>query len=68
MNKFTKIALILALVIIIAGAIVVATCGFNVELRYRESTQVGINIGTEFKESEIKEIAKEVFNQDVVIT
>lgn len=67
MNKYTKIALILALVITIVGSIVVATCGFNVELRYRESTQVGINIGKEFKESEIKDIAKEVFNQDVVI-
>ena len=67
MNKLTKIMLICALVITIAGSIVVATCGFNVELRYRESTQVGINIGKEFKESEIKDIAKEVFNQDVVI-
>lgn len=62
-----KIISILLMCLIIAGVIVVATIGFNVGVKYSETTQISIKIGKEFEISDIQKIADEVFEKQNVI-
>lgn len=62
-----KIISILLMCLIIAGVIVVATIGFNVGVKYSETTQISIKIGKEFEISDIQKIANEVFEKQNVI-
>ena len=62
-----KVIQILLICLIIAGIIVISTIGFNVGTKYSENTQININIGTEFKISDIRKITNEVFNNTPVI-
>lgn len=62
-----KIIQILLMCLIIAGIIVIATVGFNVGIKYSENTQININIGTEFKIEDIRNITDEVFNNKTVL-
>lgn len=67
MNRNKKIAILVALVIII-GIIVALTAKFNVDLMTKEHAQVQLDLKKEFNISDVKEITKEVFNgQDVEI-
>ena len=61
MNKNKKIAILVALVIIV-GIIVALTAKFNVDLMTREHAQVQLDLKKEFNVSDVKEITKEVFN------
>ncbi len=60
-----KIFVGLAIVIII-GVIVVAALGFNVDVCYRESNLVEVQIGQEFNVNDIKAITGEVFGNSKV--
>lgn len=63
-----KIITIILALLFIAGAIVTATLGFNVGIKYGENTQIGINIGKDFEISDIREMTNEIFpNQTVLI-
>lgn len=64
----TKILAILIAIILVLGAVMIFTKGLAFELRYQDSKKVEINLGKTFEEKEIKEITKEVFeNQPVRI-
>lgn len=64
----TKILVILIAIILILGAVMIFTKGLAFELRYQDSKKVEINLGKTFEEQDIKEITKEVFeNQPVRI-
>lgn len=64
----TRILAILIAIILVLGAVVIFTKGLAFELRYQNSKKVEINLGKTFEEKEIKEITKEVFeNQPVRI-
>lgn len=62
-----KVIQILLICLIIAGIIVIATVGFNVGIKYKENTQISINIGTEFKIDDIRKITNEVFRGQTVL-
>lgn len=64
----TKILIILIAIILIAGAIMIGVKGLAFDLKYQDNKKVEINISSEFKTSDIKEITNEVFgNQPVLI-
>lgn len=60
-----KIFVGLAIVILI-GAIIIATIGFNVDTSYKGYTLVDVNIGKDFNISDIKTITDEVFGKTKV--
>ncbi len=62
-----KVIRILLICLIIAGTIVISTIGFNVGTKYSENTQININIGTEFKIEDIRNITNEVFGNTSVL-
>lgn len=64
MKKVIQVSLIC---LMIAGIIVISTIGFNVGTKYAENTQININIGTEFKITDIKRITDEVFKNKIVL-
>ncbi len=67
-QKSTKILAILIAIILILGTIMIFTKGLAFELKYQDSKKIEINLGKKFNEKEIKEITKEVFeNQPVMI-
>ena len=71
MKKLTKktkaICLILA-VVIIAGIVVMATVGFNIELSMQKNNRIELYLENDFEISDIKNIANEVFqNKPTVI-
>lgn len=53
--------------IIIAGIIVIAVAGLNVDLVYSKNLEIDVYIGKTFEKSEIEEIVKEVFNENNII-
>lgn len=70
MNKIGKNkTLLIAIIgiIIIAGIIVIATVGFNFELKYQKTQQIQFNLKKEFEISDIKQITDEVFGKEQVI-
>lgn len=56
-----KIIFIALAIIIVAGIIITATIGLNVDIMYKAHEQINIYIGKETNINEIQEIAKEVF-------
>ena len=62
-----KVIQILLICLIIAGIIVISTVGFNVGIKYSSNTQININIGTEFKIEDIREITNEIFGNKTVL-
>ena len=62
MKKIISILLICLITVII-----VVTIGFNVGIKYSESTQIAINIGKEFEIKDIKNMAKEVFKGQSIL-
>lgn len=68
MNRNKKILSVLAIIIIVAGIIMIAIKGFNFDLKYQKTQKIELVLNQEFKNSEVKEIAKEVFeNQPIMI-
>lgn len=57
---------VLALVAI-AAIIIIAIMGLNVSTKYTKNKQLQINIGKQFENEDIKQIAKEVFENEEVI-
>lgn len=66
-SKKTKILSIIILLIIIAGIIVIATKGFNFDLKYEQSQKVELYIAKEFEINDIKAITDEVMGEKQVI-
>ena len=67
-SRNKKILSVLAIIVIIAGIIMISTKGFNFDLKYQKTQKVELALNQEFKNSEVKEIAKEVFgNQPIMI-
>lgn len=62
-----KIIGILMALIIIAGIIVVAVKGFNVELKYIQHQKIELNIGQKVEISKIQKVANEVFGKNKAI-
>lgn len=63
-----KIVLLGLILLIIAGAVVVALKGFNVDLMLEQHEEMNIVIGKEINIKDIKSICKEVFkNKQVVV-
>ena len=64
----SKIIVAIIILIIVIGAAVVGTQGFNFDLRNQSSQMVEFKIGKEFEVSDINQITNEVFeNQQVLI-
>lgn len=70
MNKIGKNkTLLIAIIgiIIVAGIIVIATSGFNFDLKYQKSQQIQLNLKKDFEISDIKQITDEIFGKEQVI-
>lgn len=66
-NKM-KIWSILILAVIVVGIIVIATKGFNFDLRYKESQRIQIDLEKNFEISDIKNILDEIKpNEEILI-
>lgn len=59
-----KVIYTLMALVVIAGIIVVALKGFNVELKYRHHQKIELNIGEEVKIAKIQKVADEVFGKN----
>lgn len=63
-----KVLAIIVLVTVVAGIIVIATKGFNFDLRYEQSKRIELDIGKEFEISDIKSIVDEIKpNEEILI-
>lgn len=58
-----KIIFIVLAIVIVAGCIVTATIGLNVDIIYKAHEQVNVYIGKETNIKEIEDISKEVFGK-----
>lgn len=71
MSKLTniqKILLILSIIIVIAGAIIIATIGLKFDLRYEKAKKIELNLQNDFNIADVKAITDEVLpNQDVLL-
>lgn len=65
-TKKTKVICLILAVVIIAGIIVVATTGFNVELNMQKNNRVELYLEKDFEISDIKNITNEVFQNEPV--
>lgn len=59
-----KVIYILMALVVIAGIIVVALKGFNVELKYRHHQKIELNIGEQVEKDKIQKVADEVFGKN----
>lgn len=66
-DKNKKIFAIVILAIIIVGIIVIATIGFNKELKYEQAQRIDIYIEQQVNREEIKGIANEVLGKDNMV-
>lgn len=62
-----KIMLVISAVILLAGIIVIATLGFNFDLRYQETKRVELFLDKEFEISDIKQITNEVLDNSQIV-
>ena len=70
MNKLVKnkpLLIIVIGIIILAGIIVIATMGFNFDLKYKKTQRIELNLEKEFEISDIKQITDEIFGKEQVI-
>ena len=66
-NKNIIIGILIA-IIIIAGVAITLTIGLNFDLKYQETKQIQLNLGTEFNIDDVKQITNEVLpGQNVMI-
>ncbi|MFQ8988173.1 MAG: hypothetical protein ACLR6T_05760, partial [Intestinibacter sp.] len=62
-----KIIYGILIVIIIAGIVIVATQGLKADIIYSKNVKIDIYLGKDFENSDIKQIAQEVFGYDRII-
>lgn len=63
-----KKSLVLILIVsIIAGLIVIFTVGFNLKVTTKAHQEILINIGEEYKNEEVKQLAKEIIGNDIEV-
>ena len=62
--KLKKVILIIAILIIVAGGVVISTIGFNVGLDYSESQNIKIYFETEYDKDGLKQIVNDVFGNE----
>ncbi|MDO5556774.1 MAG: hypothetical protein Q4G05_00815 [Clostridia bacterium] len=62
-----KILQLILIVIIVVGLVITATIGLNVSLIYMKNTTINIKLDTSFENSDIKNIAKEVYQDQKVL-
>lgn len=62
-----KIIYIVILAIILTGIIVISTIGFNLGFMYSNNKRIDIYIGKDFEIKDIKNIAKEVINEKMLL-
>ena len=65
MNKNKIITIILSLIIVL-GIVITLTSGFNVDILSKEHKEIQLDLEKEFEASDIKDIAKEVFEGQAV--
>ena len=65
--KKDKIIYVITALIAIAAIVIIAVMGLNVSTKYKSSKQIQIYIGKSFEDNDIKDICKEVFEDQEVI-
>ena len=56
-----KISYVILIAIIIAGGVMVGIKGFNKDIPYKDNATIYVSVGKEFNIKEMRDIAKEVF-------
>lgn len=64
--KNLKIIYIIAMLIIFAGIVVTCICKTNFSLEYNEHTRIDLYLGKDYNLEDIKQIAKEVFQNETI--
>ncbi len=68
MTKAKKIGLLVSIVLIVIGAIIFATMGFNYDLSYGSAKRIRVPMKEEFSLQDYKSIAKEIYGNAEVET
>ena len=68
MTKAKKISLLVSIVLIVIGAIIFATMGFNYDLSYGEAKRIRVPMKNDFAIEDYKAIAKEIYGNAQVET
>lgn len=63
----SKFIILVGIIIIIVGIIMTIVKGFNFDLKYEGGKRIELNLQKTFESSDIKQIAKEVIGQDVLV-
>lgn len=66
MFKVNKIMMILVSIIVLIGIVMMFTVGFNKAIEYRKGTKIEVSISKGYEINDIKEIAKETFQNKKV--
>ena len=66
-QRNTKLLIILIVLILIVGAIIIATKGLAFEVKYQNGKQLEINLGKEFDVKDMKSITNEIFGEQPVL-
>lgn len=67
LKEKSKLIIAIIAIVIIAGIVIVMTMGFNFELQYQQTQRIELYLKKEVNLEEIKEIAKEVLQSDVMV-
>ena len=67
LTKKTKVICLILAVVIIAGIVVMATVGFNIELSMQKNDRLELYLEKDFEISDIKNITNEIFQNEPVV-
>ncbi len=62
-----KIIYILAICIIIIGAVIIGTMGLKADITYSRNIRIDVYLGKSFENEDIRQIAKEIFGNDKIL-
>lgn len=67
LSQGKKITIAATILIIIIGVVVALTAGFKIELKYRKTQEIAVEIEKSIEIEDIKQIAKDVFGNEVIV-
>lgn len=67
LSQSKKIIFAVTVLIIIVGVIVALTAGFKIELKYRNTQEIALDIEKDVEIEDIKQIAKDVLGNDIMV-
>lgn len=67
LSQSKKIIVAITVLIIIIGVIVALTAGFKIELKYRKTQEIALDIEKDVEIEDIKQIARDILGNDIMV-